>query len=237
MVDVYVGPNKQHWRLHRELLRYVGRFFSRALSQDYREGQNSRIDFPEDDPEGFKLFVVWLYRGDLPPLINATWDGVPLMRQHLELYYFADKLCIPSLQNKAIDEIFHALRWQWVDHSARMSPDLLKDIFDHTLESSKLRWLFADYVAMDEINHRMSPQEWKALEKLLGPEFMTLLPWARAYPTGSFFDLAKDLHNTEEPTRQGQVVRSTLVRQERRMKLFETSVDHSGSSSSAFDVS
>lgn len=66
----------------------------------FKEGYESSITMPEDDPQTFELFLHWLYQGALPHgLIDD--DFHPL----LHLYIFAEKLCLDEVANKTMDAL------------------------------------------------------------------------------------------------------------------------------------
>jgi hypothetical protein len=131
-VDIYVGIEKRHWRLHRNLLLYHSEFFqgemqkqvpanddasSNALKDPSGNDSNStdvpealeesyKLNLPDDDPIGFELLVKWLYQGKL--------DDISDFPDPQEKYNFAvachrlHLLCsrfnMPQLKNIAMDQ-------------------------------------------------------------------------------------------------------------------------------------
>ncbi|TGO68100.1 hypothetical protein BOTNAR_0030g00220 [Botryotinia narcissicola] len=95
------GKEKQKFTLHKQLLCESVEYFRAAFSAGgFRESQTSSMDMPEDDPEAFELFIHWLYRGEVRRAAKVT-D----IDQFLQLYIFAEKLCLKELANKTMDEI------------------------------------------------------------------------------------------------------------------------------------
>ncbi|CAD6441481.1 8381d201-8d09-46f8-90a6-3cc1c6cbfc1d [Sclerotinia trifoliorum] len=101
VVTVTVGKEKRKFVLHKQLLCDSVQYFRSAFSAGaFKEGQESIMDIPEDEPEAFELFVNWLYRASLP---TSSRSGD--LHWLLSLYIFAEKLCMNELANKTIDAI------------------------------------------------------------------------------------------------------------------------------------
>jgi hypothetical protein len=69
-VDIFVGPLREHFSVHEELLCRDAPVF-RAMfgnSFGFQEAVNKSADLPEDDPETFEWFIKWLYEDYLEPI-------------------------------------------------------------------------------------------------------------------------------------------------------------------------
>jgi hypothetical protein len=114
-VDVYVGHDKKHWSLHRNLLCYHSEYLKAELHHSPDSTPKSRskgasdslhLDLVDDDPAGFELLVKWLYQGKL--------DDVSSLSDEQEKYNYAvacqklhnlcDRLEMPKLKNIAMDQ-------------------------------------------------------------------------------------------------------------------------------------
>ncbi|KAF7949360.1 uncharacterized protein EAE97_002869 [Botrytis byssoidea] len=101
LVTITIAKEKQKFTLHKQLLCESVEYFRAAFSAGgFRESQTSSMDMPEDDPEAFELFIHWLYRGEVRRATELT-D----IDQFLQLYIFAEKLCLNGLANKTMDAI------------------------------------------------------------------------------------------------------------------------------------
>lgn len=115
LVDVYVGEDKKHWSLHRNLLCYHSEYLKAELqhspdstskSKSKGASDSLRLDLADDDPAGFELLVKWLYQGKL--------DDVSTLSDDQEKYNYAvacqklhnlcDRFEMPKLKNIAIDQ-------------------------------------------------------------------------------------------------------------------------------------
>jgi hypothetical protein len=112
-VDIYVGVERRHWTLHRNLLRHHSAYFETefvghevAKNGNRRSGEkgNNALELPEDDPRGFELLVKWLYQGSLDDLDAMTDEGKYdyAVACH-KLYLLCDKFDMVPLKNTAMD--------------------------------------------------------------------------------------------------------------------------------------
>jgi hypothetical protein len=66
-VTFYVGPNRQHFVVHKNLLVTQSNYFKGALTGTlYKEATEGVVNLEEDDPDSFRLLVAWLYTGRIP---------------------------------------------------------------------------------------------------------------------------------------------------------------------------
>lgn len=108
MVNIYVGPDQKRWSLHRNLLCHHSSFFEAEFCGHEvarKDGEDLRLDLPDDDPAGFELLVKWLYQGELdgidPKL--ADEEKYELAVGNLNLYMLCDKFDLHVLKNQAMD--------------------------------------------------------------------------------------------------------------------------------------
>lgn len=107
MVDIFVGPEKQLFRLHKQVLCERVPYFDKMFNGGFKEAKEGRATLPEDTVDAFDLLVGWVYSGDVRPLVQVdctekckmctNWDA-PVA------YELASKLCLPELMNRVMDE-------------------------------------------------------------------------------------------------------------------------------------
>ena len=97
MVDIYVGPDNQHWILHEKLLCHRSAFFRDIF---YSADGNTAFGLPDEDEGPFRLFVGWLYSESLPP-VKQEADLAPLF----DLYLMAEKWAIKPLMTSVLDAV------------------------------------------------------------------------------------------------------------------------------------
>ncbi|KAK5674885.1 hypothetical protein LTS10_012297 [Elasticomyces elasticus] len=107
-VDIYVGPERRHWSLHRNLLCHHSSFFEtefegHEVPKGDKDGEN-KLELPEDDAKGFELLVKWLYQGQLEDSSVLTeeekYDYAVACHK---LYMLCDKFDMIHLKNLAMD--------------------------------------------------------------------------------------------------------------------------------------
>lgn len=88
IVDVYVGPNRTKFVIHKQLLTSKSEYFNKALNGKFREAAENQITLEEDPPEAFDLLVVWLYRGTFPKT-NERMSSAFSMQDYLQTPSFS----------------------------------------------------------------------------------------------------------------------------------------------------
>lgn len=64
-VDVYVGDDRVHLRVHQKLLCQDGPVFDKMFNGGFTEAASKSAELPEDDPDAFDSFLIWLYHDRL----------------------------------------------------------------------------------------------------------------------------------------------------------------------------
>jgi hypothetical protein len=76
MVEIYVGPSKQHFSVHKKLLCAKADYFQKRFESTFKEGIEQAATFPKEDPDNFALFVQWIY-GDSLKRIDISKHNPP----------------------------------------------------------------------------------------------------------------------------------------------------------------
>ena len=104
---IYVGKKRKQFTVPKKLICNRINYIDKAFNGAFREGSNGAIYLPKDDPTIFDSFIAWLYRNTLQP---APMDSEILTQEaavdyYMDLYLFAEKYGIETLQNQAIDSL------------------------------------------------------------------------------------------------------------------------------------
>ncbi|KAK4128876.1 hypothetical protein N657DRAFT_608698 [Parathielavia appendiculata] len=140
VVRVLVGEEQRDFNLHRKLLCDSCAFFqthietipSPSSSQDGDEDEDSVLWLPNEAPDMFEIFVLWLYqRRKFSSFIETATqrispDECRTMRTNLvHLHLFAAVIDLPALQDAAMDALQDTyLRFDW-----DMSPRFLAFLY------------------------------------------------------------------------------------------------------------
>ncbi|KAF7863070.1 hypothetical protein EAF04_007153 [Stromatinia cepivora] len=170
-VDIYVGPEKKLFRIHRGILCDKVPYFQKMFSSGFIEGLEGKVFFPEDSPQSFDIFYGWVYLGTLPTFKFVVEGGKSGFNWNpIFLYILADKLCLVELMDQSFDIYFEALakadgmpRVEWVEKVYELTPmgSPLRKFMCHTMyyvfsnfrsERSNASWS-TDEVAMVMKSH------------------------------------------------------------------------------------
>ncbi|THX21742.1 hypothetical protein D6C98_09106 [Aureobasidium pullulans] len=145
-IDFYVGEERRHWSLHRNLLCHHSPYFESEFldTAPPKASKRSELDLPDQDPAGFELLVKWLYQGTLDDTSDMTdekkYDYSVACHK---LYLLCNKFDIPNLKNESIDRYRQGLL------EAQLVPDAdeINDIYRSSPTGSPFRKLMAQIAA------------------------------------------------------------------------------------------
>ncbi len=64
-VDVYVGPDHEHFQLPKGVLCRHSPYFNKAFNGEFKEGKQQSLELVDEDSGAFRLLVQWLLTGDI----------------------------------------------------------------------------------------------------------------------------------------------------------------------------
>jgi hypothetical protein len=144
MLDVYVGEERKHWKLHHNLLCHHSELLESELQRDGNKTADT-LELPEQSPAGFELLVKWLYQGkldDVSDLADANQKYEYAVSCH-KLYLLCERFDMPQLKNVAIDQHRKALN----EAELVPDPDELGEIYRESPSASPFRRLMAKIAA------------------------------------------------------------------------------------------
>jgi len=102
MIDIYVGPTKKLFRVHKAIFCEKIPYFDKMFSGGFKDALEHSATFPEDSPEDFEVIYEWVYTGFLkPPEVITIVDGVAILPNYVDsTYAFADKFGLESLMDR-----------------------------------------------------------------------------------------------------------------------------------------
>lgn len=155
LVDIYVGPDSNHWPLHERLLCYHSPFLSRIFydekARPTRPGAKKSYGLPDEDELPFELLVGWLYSRQIPMPKNEKELGTLL-----DLYLLADKL---EMERLALDVVDKVADWY---HASNTYPGLrrVQYIYANTKEDNAMREMMVSSVARQLATAEAIPMYW-----------------------------------------------------------------------------
>lgn len=120
-MTVYVGPEKQKYTPHKEILTQV-KFFAACLYSGFRESKENEISLPEDEPEVFERILEYLYHDRIDAEVFGRMDTHDLEYVNREarttvfmakVWVAADKYCMEECQNHVMDYFLEYLSIRW----------------------------------------------------------------------------------------------------------------------------
>lgn len=97
---------QKEYKIQRLILVNVSPWFRKALTGDWQEAKQLRLEFEDVDAEVIKQFLHYLICGELRlPKYSPENELLPI-----RLWVFADKHLLPGLRNEAIEHLYNSLR-------------------------------------------------------------------------------------------------------------------------------
>jgi len=100
MVDIFVGPKRKKYHVHKELLCNRSEHFRAMFQGGYKETQTKEVFLIDEDASAVELFVTWIYGTTLRGPMNANESSA-----YLGLLVLSEKFLIEQLHNECIDLI------------------------------------------------------------------------------------------------------------------------------------
>lgn len=177
---VIVGPEKQRFGIHKEILCATSPFFKAALEGKFEESVRGEVILEDTSVETFGHFNEWLYTGKLTEdkcqengltILEQYSKDQPTYRQFLEVWLFGDYIMVPQLQNYIVDRM-------QAKHATRpMLP--IADfayLYEKTQTGSPLRRLMVDLCVW---KHRGSSETYRTnidkIPRSMGADLMVAL--------------------------------------------------------------
>jgi hypothetical protein len=143
LVNLYVGPTKEHFYVHKDKLCAKVPYFDKMFKGGFLEAANKSATFPEDNPADFDLLIRWIYEDVIEPLEPDIPAKCPAGTQlkfdndYLDFYVFAEKLCVPELQDRIMDALLAQLK----STQSILWGDTIKLVYKQTSKNSPMRKL------------------------------------------------------------------------------------------------
>jgi hypothetical protein len=137
MVDLYVGPAKEHFHVHRAAICTKIPYFEKMFRDGgFAESYTKSATFAEDDPESFDLLLGWVYHDSIKvPAVKTDGEDDPeLSWKPNSLYRLAEKICLPQLQDQVVDMVRESDR----QTCCLPSTDTMLQAYSETREKSGL---------------------------------------------------------------------------------------------------
>lgn len=100
MVNIFVGPKRKRYHVHKDLLCNRSEYFRAMFQGGYQETQTKEVFLVDEDASAIALFITWIYGTTLrgPADVNES-------SAYLGLLALSEKFLIEQLHNECIDLI------------------------------------------------------------------------------------------------------------------------------------
>ena len=140
IVRITVGSEKALFHVHKGLICNASAYFKAAFEGEFKEASEQLLDLPEERPQMFKRFLLWLYSGSIIESPKETCDKIH-WKDLFGLYIFGDARSIPALQNAVIDALIDKC-----EQTDAIPTHYFVYIYDNTVDKSPLRRLVVDWI-------------------------------------------------------------------------------------------
>lgn len=101
-VKIFIGKTRREYNIHKSLLCNRSTYFDAAFNGKFSEAAKKELHIEDVYPEGFDMFVSWLYSERVPTTSNVDDDSI---MNYYRLYVLADRFCLERLGNDTMDRI------------------------------------------------------------------------------------------------------------------------------------
>ncbi|KAH8792186.1 hypothetical protein F5882DRAFT_488362 [Hyaloscypha sp. PMI_1271] len=164
VVTFILGKSKTRVQMHKHVLSAYSPVFRAAFNNDLQEGETGIYRLEDVEPAVFGLFSRWIYRQTLVSDAGKTSskDCSRTVQSLPRLWVFAEKFCIPQLQNDVIDLLRHCERV-----ADSIPCNQIPWVYDNTSEESLLRCYL-----VEPVSRNLSSNEFKRTPQRYTKEFL-----------------------------------------------------------------
>ena len=158
MVDIYVGPDSNHWILHEKLLCHHSPFFAKLFYDKSTKASSTKAyGMPETEDLPFRLLVGWLYSATLR-YPSSENDIGPL----LDLYLLSQTLQMAKLG----EDVVETVRQFYHDQESYPGLRRVQYVYANTEDDNPMREMMVSAVARFLTLSEGIPAHWdRALRK------------------------------------------------------------------------
>ena len=107
VIPIVVGPEgaQRKFTIHKNLICAASEFFQAALSSNFVEASEQKVNLPEEDPQMFQLLYNWLYSGRVAKGVSSYLKKDDVCSGDMfwwKVYLMGDRLMIDSLRVLAV---------------------------------------------------------------------------------------------------------------------------------------
>lgn len=141
MVNIFVGPKRKRYHVHKDLLCDRSEYFRAMFQGGYQETQTKEVFLVDEDASAMELFVTWIYGTTLRGPADSNESSA-----YLGLLVLSMKFLIEQLHNECVDLI----RAYFRDGCKPVWAKHVKYVYDN-LNDQKLRHFLIRRVAKETI--------------------------------------------------------------------------------------
>jgi len=142
VVTLYVGPDRNAFHVHLDLLCAASPVFKAAFSGNFKESTVRPMDLPEDDHEAVNRLVQWLYSKEYQlPEIEERSNSQKCYVALARLNTLGEKYQIIGLKNNIIRKLFQ-IGW---DTLIIPGVTTVAYVYENTSQGSSFRKLLVDW--------------------------------------------------------------------------------------------
>ncbi|GIZ37635.1 hypothetical protein CKM354_000107800 [Cercospora kikuchii] len=150
-VTVGTGDDAEVFLVHDFLLKQSSKFFQTALKEEWREGQDKKINLPDDEPDIFGAYVEYLFSGKIATAtekaaVDLTRDDAGLEYTcQAKLYVLGEKLLDDKFCDCALRAMVELSRLERAN-GVHYLPGILavQTIYEGTTDASPIRRFLVD---------------------------------------------------------------------------------------------
>jgi hypothetical protein len=162
-----VLEKEQQFDVHKDLLCYYSKHFSRYFNGNSKEAQDQKLSLPYDDPKGWRELLEWVYGrrnciGDYPRNGDDNEPHRVMIALHLSMkaVIIAEKFDMPKAKEACFDSIEKRLRLCGY-FPLFISLDLVPEVYRRFPVDHRLRNLFTYALAMSIAQEEISVDKLK----------------------------------------------------------------------------
>ncbi|KAF7187506.1 hypothetical protein HII31_11130 [Pseudocercospora fuligena] len=161
LISITIGSDPLHIQIQQTVLEAASAWFKNVLKHNsFVEGKSGKIDFPDDDPEAWKILACWITTREFLTTCADTTEDILVCAK---CWILGDKYDIKPFQDEAMMELIQSFNENSLDVENREQHQELEGILKLCRSGSKLAILLTEEITFSIDQNNGSSATWDSI--------------------------------------------------------------------------
>ncbi|KAF8864066.1 hypothetical protein BDZ45DRAFT_52420 [Acephala macrosclerotiorum] len=141
-VNIYVGPEKKHYSLPKNLLCHYSDYFDRCFNGNFADAQIQQLELPEDKVEDFDIILEYLLHGRVTSEAKIRSVGQNGLSECMNFIIYVDKYNLGEVSAAVMEPLKKVLTTKFFTGNLEVGSDIALDDGRPKIEEQHIETVF-----------------------------------------------------------------------------------------------